>query len=104
MTFSGGVIYEPELEGKILPTPLCYESLNDNSRLVLSDRGFKQLSDPNANIIYHGNLLFLTMGIMYLLCELLSLTALVWQYKRKFSASLKCYGLRVRLRDCICLK
>ena len=81
-----------------------YESLNGNLRLVLSDRGFKQLSDPNVTVVYHGNLLFLTMGIMYLPCEYLLLTALVWQYKRKFSASLKCYGLRVRLRDCICLK
>ena len=43
-----------------------YESLNGNLRLVLSDHGFKQLSDPNASIVYCGNLLFLTMGIMYL--------------------------------------
>ena len=57
---------------------LCYESLNGTLRLVLSDCGFKQLSDPNASIIYHGNLLFLTMGIMYLPCEQLLLTAFVW--------------------------
>ena len=41
----------------------CYESLNGNLRLVLSDRGFKQLSDPNATVVYRGNLLFLTMGM-----------------------------------------
>ena len=55
-----------------------YESLNGNLRLVLSDHGFKQLSDPNTTIVYRGNLLFLTMGIMYLPCEYLLLTALVW--------------------------
>ena len=55
-----------------------YESLNGNLRLVLFDRGFKQLSDPNATVVYRGNLLFLTMGIMYLPCEYPLLTALVW--------------------------
>ena len=60
------------------PYSLSYESLNGNLRLVLSDHGFKQLSDPNTSVIYHGNLLFLTMGIMYLPCEQLLLTALVW--------------------------
>ena len=55
-----------------------YESLNGNLRLVLFDRGFKQLSDPNTTVVYRGNLLFLTMGIMYLPCEYPLLTALVW--------------------------
>ena len=32
-----------------------YKSLNGNLRLVLSDHGFKQLSDPNTTIVYHCN-------------------------------------------------
>ena len=46
---------------------------------------------------YHGNNL-LTVWIAFMTVFVL------WQYKRKFPASLKCNGLGVRVRDCICSK
>ena len=42
-----------------------YESLNGNLRLVLLTRCFKQLSDPNATVVYCGNTILLTVQMYF---------------------------------------
>src|ERR1700727_1591558 len=42
-----------------------YESLNGNLRLVLLTRCFKQLSDPNATVVYRGNTVLLTVRMYF---------------------------------------
>jgi hypothetical protein len=42
-----------------------YYSFNGNLRLVLLTRCFKQLSDPNATVVYCGNTILLTVRMYF---------------------------------------
>ena len=56
---------ESPVESYICLVSTSYESLNGNLRLVLLTWCFKQLSDPNATVVYRGNAILLTVRMYF---------------------------------------
>ena len=62
MCFGDGVV---DVDHAVEVVSDGYDSLNGNLRLVLLTQCFKQLSHPNATVVYRGNAILLTVRMYF---------------------------------------